>query len=561
MMIVAELWREAARFPAALTRSTALLVLVLLTHLAQAVAVAWAMSAVLSGNPGDVFAALALIVGIALARTLLSLGQTSAAAGLGGRVRQRLRRRAMRAALVPERLHDTAARAGAVRAGLGDGVDGTDAYVSKYIPAVAQVLLACPLVVAALLLISPAAGLCVAAGIVLALLGPMAWKRMMARRGLDHWDSYEALSADLLESLRGMATLRALGDVPGTRQRLDARSEALRRATERVMRVSLAETAVIDFAVQAGVVAAAAAALGHAATGQAPAVETYLVLLLASEAFRPIRDLSRHWHAGFLGLTAVPGLAELGAFTPDHDTARRAAQGGPASHPSGGAVPGTAAADGRAEVLHVADLSFRYPGARDDVLRHLSLTARRGSLTAIVGESGAGKSTLFDLLLGFLTPDSGRITLDGRPVRPDDIAVVSQRPVLFAGTVRDNLAVTGTPEESDLAAACRAAGVLDEIRGLPRGFDTEVAEAGANLSGGQRQRLALARALLARRPVLLVDEPTSALDADRAAEVVETLHRVARDRIVIMISHRPEALAGVATVLRLDAGHLEMSTR
>ncbi|WP_017627597.1 ATP-binding cassette domain-containing protein [Nocardiopsis chromatogenes] len=565
MMIVRELWREAARFPAALAWSTGLLALVFLTHAAQAVAIAWSMSAVLRGRPEDVLAALALIVGIALARTALSLVQTSAAAGLGGRVRQALRRRAMRAALVPERLHDTAARDGSMRAALGDGIDGTDAYVSKYIPAIAQVFLACPVIVAALLVLSPAAGLCVAAGIVLALLGPMAWKRMMARRGLDHWDSYEALSSDILESLRGMAALRALGDVPGTRRRLHTRSEALRRATERVMRVSLAETAVIDFAVQAGVVAAAAAALGHAAAGQGPAIEVYLILLLSSEAFRPIRDLSRHWHAGFLGLTAIPGLARIGAFAPDGGLPESGAReraaasrtpGGPADGPTGG----------RAEELRVSGLGFRYPGARDDVLHDLTLTARRGSLTAITGESGAGKSTLFDLVLGFLTPAAGGITLDGRPVRPDDVAVVSQRPVLFAGSIRDNLALTRPgdgpgrdPDDADLADACRSAGILDEIRRLPHGFDTEVTEAGTNLSGGQRQRLALARALLARRPVLLVDEPTSALDAARAEEVVDTLHRVARDRIVIMVSHRPETLTGAADVLRLEAGHLERS--
>ncbi|MDA2806062.1 ABC transporter ATP-binding protein/permease [Nocardiopsis suaedae] len=560
MMIVRELWREAARFPAALAWSTGLLALVFLTHVAQAVAIAWSMSAVLRGRPEDVLAALALIVGIALARTVLSLVQASAAAGLGGRVRQALRRRAMRAALVPERLHDTDARDGSMRSALGDGIDGTDAYVSKYIPAIAQVFLACPVIVAALAVLSPAAGLCVAAGIVLALLGPMAWKRMMARRGLDHWDSYEDLGSDLLESLRGMATLRTLGDVPGTRRRLHARSEALRRATERVMRVSLAETAVIDFAVQAGVVAAAVAALGHAAAGQGPAIEVYLILLLSSEAFRPVRDLSRHWHAGFLGLTAIPGLARIGAFAAGSGAAGSGAPGeglaGAPPHPAGPTAE-------QAGELRVTGLGFGYPGARDDVLHDLTLTARRGSLTAITGESGAGKSTLFDLVLGFLTPDRGGIALDGRPVRPDDVAVVSQRPVLFAGSVRDNLAATrpgaAAPDDADLAAACRSAGILDEIRRLPHGFDTEVTEAGTNLSGGQRQRLALARALLARRPVLLVDEPTSALDAARAAEVVDTLHRVARDRIVIMISHRPETLTGAAHVLRLDAGHLERS--
>ncbi|MFE3459474.1 ABC transporter ATP-binding protein/permease [Nocardiopsis aegyptia] len=555
MMIVPQLWREAARFPSALAWSVALLVLVFLAHLGQAVAIAWSMSAVLHGQAREVLVALSLILGIALLRLALSLAQTSAAAELGGRVRQAVRRRAMRAALVPERLHDTAARDGSMRAALGDGVDGIDAYVSTYVPAIVQLLLTCPIVVAALFLLSPWAGLCVAAGVVFALMGPMAWKRMAARRGLDHWDSYEALSADLLESLRGMATLRALGDVPGTRDRLGHRSEALRRATERVMRVSLGETAVTDAAVQGGVVAAAALAIAHAATGQTPAVEVYLLLLLSSEAFRPVRDLSRHWHAGFLGLTAIPGLQRIGAFAeqrgaaPDHTA--------PALAPDSGG--GREAGDRPADALRVTGLDFRYPDAPGDVVHDLDLTARRGTLTAIVGASGAGKSTLFDLLLGFLTPHAGSIDLDGRPLRTRDIAVVSQRPVLFAGTVRDNLAVTGATAEADLVAACRDAGILDEIQRFPRGFDTEVTEAGTSLSGGQRQRLALARALLARRPVLLVDEPTSALDADRAADVIRTLHRVARDRIVIMISHRSETLSEVPHVLTLDSGHLSGS--
>ncbi|WP_424991610.1 ATP-binding cassette domain-containing protein [Nesterenkonia aurantiaca] len=175
----------------------------------------------------------------------------------------------------------------------------------------------------------------------------------------------------------------------------------------------------------------------------------------------------------------------------------------------------------------------------------------------MVGTSGAGKSTLFDLLLGFLTPESGEILLDGQTLHSNDLAVVSQRPVLFTGTIRQNLTVTGARSDTELETACAASGILDEILSFSRGFDTEVTEAGLSLSGGQRQRLALARALLARRPVLLVDEPTSALDAVRAAEVIHTLHRVAADRIVLMISHRPESLLDVESVLHLDNDHVD----
>ncbi|WP_255375417.1 hypothetical protein [Saccharomonospora sp. CUA-673] len=134
MMIVRALWREASRFPTALAWSVVLAVLVFATYVAQAVAIAWAVSAVLSGQSADVLTALGVIIGIALARLVLSLAHTSAATRLGGRVREAVRRRAMHAALVPERLHDTTVRDGSMRATLGDGIDGTDATCRSTFP-------------------------------------------------------------------------------------------------------------------------------------------------------------------------------------------------------------------------------------------------------------------------------------------------------------------------------------------------------------------------------------------------------------------------------------------
>ena len=539
MMIVPELWREARRHPRLLSASILLLLLVFATHLLQALALAWSLAAFVRGDAAGAAAGIGAILAIGLTRMLLTLAQGDVASRLGGRVREDLRGAAVAAALVPERLHDARLRDGSTQLALGDGIDGTDAYVSKYIPAVVQLAAGSLIAVCLVALLSPLIALCVAVGILLAVLGPLLWKRMLARRGFEHWDSYEALSGDLLESLRGMSTLRALGDVPATRSRLETRSEALRRATERVMRSSLAETAITDFAVQAGVVIAAGLAVVSVLTGNPPAVEVYALLLLSSEAFRPVRELSRHWHAGFLGLTAVPGLAALGAFrrsayvTAELETA-------PATD---------------ADALRISGLSYRYPGTDHDVLRDVDLHVERGEVHAIVGPSGAGKSTLFDLVLGFLPATAGTIELGGRPLRPSDVAVVSQRPVLFAGTIRENVDLFDAGQKA-LEDACAAAGVLDEIRAMPGGFDAMVAEAGTSLSGGQRQRLALARALLARRPVLLVDEPTSALDDRNALTVAETLERVAAERIVLMISHRPEALARVADVRVLRDGML-----
>ncbi|MEJ9079530.1 ATP-binding cassette domain-containing protein [Gordonia malaquae] len=539
MMIVRELWREALRHPRPLVSSIVLLTAVSATHVAQAVLIAVAMAAAVHGDADTCLVALATVAGVVAVRAWFSSAQVSSASTLGGLVRLSMRSRALRAALRPENLHDPSLRDGRLRATLTDGVDGTDAYVADYVPSVVQVIVVCPALVVALLCSSPAAAGAVAVGIVVALTGPRAWKRLSAPRGRDHWDSYGALSADLLEALRGMTTIRALGDVDATRRLIRDRSESLRRATERSMRVSLAETGVTDLAVQAGLVAAASVAIIDAARGDAPATNVYLVLMLSSEAFRPIRDLSRHWHSGFLGVSAVPGLAAVGAFT------------------EVGVNPEEALPSSNADELRIDGVTFQYPESDSTVLDGVSLIARIGRICAIVGESGAGKSTLLDLILGFLKPASGVIEVDGRTVDPRDVAVVSQHPVLFAGTVRANLtAVREDAGRADIRGACLAAGVLADLDALPNGLETVLGEGGEGLSGGQRQRVALARALLTERPVLLVDEPTSALDAEHAAAVLETLGRVARDRIVVMVTHRLEALTQTMDVHRLENGQL-----
>lgn len=548
MMLVPVLWREALRFPLPFLLSAVLQLAVLATHVLQAAAIAWALSGFFRGDTAQVIACAGAILVGAVLRILLALGQAASSARLGGCVRSSLRRRALISVLRPERLHDAAAGDGAAAAAIVDGIEGTDAYVSKYIPATVQLVVGTPIVLLVLCSISPLAAGCVALGVLLAVFGPLLWKRALARRGDGQWGEYESLSGEVLHSLRGMSTLRLLGDVDRTRERIARRSDALRRATERTMRASLAGTAVTDFAVQGGLVAAAIVSVGSAVSGSAAPFAIYAVLMLSSEAFRPVRDLSRHWHAGFLGLTAVPSLRELGAFS----------TGDPGRDPGRGLLrPGEGpVASPRGEVLRLDRVSFRYPSAEQDVVHDAELVVERGRLHAVVGPSGAGKSTLFDLVLGFLTPDSGRIELDGRPLLPGDTAVLSQRPVLFAGTLRENLDPHGSASQEALVDACARAGILPEIRALPDGFRTEVTEAGSSFSGGQRQRIALARALLADRPILLVDEPTSALDPASAEIVMRSLHEVARDRIVLMITHRVETLRGVSDIHLLDAGRL-----
>ncbi|MEI7057151.1 ATP-binding cassette domain-containing protein [Nocardioides sp. CCNWLW239] len=553
MMIDTLLLRTALGHPGPAAATVGLQVLTSATYLPQAYVLAQGLFAVVDGDEALVATAALWIAGIVVARWLLSWGQARAAARLGEDVRLGVRDEALSGVLVPEALHDPGRRDGALRTALVDGVDGVDAYVTRYLPALAQALLLIPLVTVLLVLVHPLTGLAAGLAAAAALLAPLLWKRLMRRRSDHHWDTYEGLGSDLLEALRGMATLRLLGRVGSARARLARRSEDLHRATVRVMRTSLLDTALIDLAVQGGTVAATGIALVASVHGSGvPPAELYLALMLVSEVFRPIRDLAGAWHAGYLGTSAVPALRRLGVGS-DHGTTIDG------TTIDGTTIDGTTADDretspGAALVLD--DVSFAY---RDGpaVLDGVRATFEPGAVTAVVGPSGAGKTTLLDVVLTHLSPTGGRVLLDGRPVRTSDIAVVSQRPVLFEGTVRENLRVSRPDAgEADLWSACAAAGIEEEVRRLPAGLDTVIATAGASLSGGQRQRIALARAVLSDRPVLLADEPTSALDPAAARTVTATLGRLSADRIVVVVAHREESLDGVERILELADGRL-----
>ncbi|GAA2081920.1 ABC transporter ATP-binding protein [Aeromicrobium halocynthiae] len=550
MMLAPLLARTAAREPAPLTGTVGLQLLICTTYLPQTGALAIGLAAMVEGDHGRVLIALMAVLGVVGLRCWLTWLQARCARRLGTAVRLRLRDEALAGALVPAALHDPARRDGALRATLVDGVDGTDAYVTRYLPAATQVVVMVPLVASLLALVHPLAGLVAGTAAVAAVVVPMGWRRALTRRSSVHWDSYEAVSGDLLESLRGMTTLRLLGRVPGARRRLAERSDALHRSTVRVMRVSLVDTALIDLAVQAGALAAVALAVADASAGTGPALAAYLVLLLSSEVFRPIRDLSRAWHAGYLGTSAVGALSALGVggSGPGEPGVGRTAPAGPSPR---------ADATGQDAPLVVDGVRFGYPGAARPVLEGASTVFPPGAVTAVVGGSGVGKSTLLDLILGHLSPDEGRVHRGDVALHPDDVAVVTQRPLLFEGTVRENLRVgRPTATDAELLEACTAAGVVSEVMSMPGGLDARVAAAGDTVSGGQRQRLAVARAIVADRPVLLADEPTSALDPVAARTVTRALADLARDRVVIVVAHREESLEGVGRVVELREGRL-----
>ncbi len=209
------------------------------------------------------------------------------------------------------------------------------------------------------------------------------------------------------------------------------------------------------------------------------------------------------------------------------------------------------------------DVGFKYPDGTE-VLRHITFDAKPGEMIALVGLTGAGKTTLVSLIPRFYNASSGSVLVDGVDVQKyrvrslrDKIAIVLQEPLLFQGTIGDNLRygrLDATPQ--DIEDAARAAHAHDFISRLSKGYDTEIAEAGGGLSGGERQRLSVARAIIKDAPILILDEPTSSLDAISEEIVFAALRRLRAGRTTIVIAHRLSTVRDADRILVLDGGRI-----
>ncbi len=209
------------------------------------------------------------------------------------------------------------------------------------------------------------------------------------------------------------------------------------------------------------------------------------------------------------------------------------------------------------------DVGFKYPDGTE-VLRHITFDAKPGEMVALVGLTGAGKTTLVSLIPRFYNASSGSVLVDGVDVQKyrvrslrDKIAIVLQEPMLFQGTIGDNLRygrLDATPQ--DIEDAARAAHAHDFISRLSKGYDTEIAEAGGGLSGGERQRLSVARAIIKGAPILILDEPTSSLDAISEEIVFAALRRLRAGRTTIVIAHRLSTVRDADRILVLDGGRI-----
>ncbi|MFI2075141.1 thiol reductant ABC exporter subunit CydD [Streptomyces triculaminicus] len=488
---------------------------------------------------GDLAVPLVLLAAVALGRAAVSWLTELAAHRASAAVKSALR----------TRLLEHASRLGPGRAGRSTGeltalatrgIDALDDYFARYLP---QLGLAAVVPVAVLARIVTADWL---SALVIVLTLPliplfMALIGWATQSRMDRqWRLLSRLSGHFLDVVAGLPTLKVFGRAKAQAESIRAITADYRRATLRTLRLAFLSSFALELLSTVSVALVAVGIGMRLVHGELDLATGLMVLVLAPEAYLPLRQVGAQYHAAAEGLAAADEVFAVLETTP--------APAGTLSAP-----------DARGAALTIDRLVVRHAGRTEPSLAETSFEVGAGETVAVTGASGAGKSTLLNVLLGFERPASGRVFLGGTDLAslsPDSwrnqVAWVPQRPHLFAGTVAENVRLA-RPDATDAQVrdALRAAGALEFVSMLPEGTDTRLGEDGAGLSAGQRQRLALARAFLADRPVLLLDEPTASLDGETEAAVVAAVRRLAEGRTVILVVHRPALLAVADRTVRL----------
>jgi ABC-type multidrug transport system fused ATPase/permease subunit len=363
-------------------------------------------------------------------------------------------------------------------------------------------------------------------------------------------------SAQYLDSIQGMSTLKAFNQAIRRGKEMEAGNEVQRRTTMKLLLVAQSQFVFLElgFALFSTAVAMGVALYRYTGGFMTPG-EVVAVVLLSLEFSRTLLLIGEFFFAGALGREIAAKVVEF------------LNEKAPVSSDEGAK---SAPATGKPVRIELCDVSFSYPGADSPALKNLSFSLEPNETVALIGRSGSGKTTVTNLLLRTLEPDSGTILFDGVPEKElslewirKQIALVPQDPFLFYGTIAENLRVAkDDATEDELIAATRAAELYDFIKSTPDGFNTKVGDQGAALSGGQAQRLAIARAFLKNAPIVVLDEPTSQIDVETEMLLNRALERLTKNKTVLMIAHRLSTIEQADRIIVLEGGRLaESGTR
>ncbi len=483
------------------------------------------------------------LLGLVLAgRAGVAWAQESAAHRASAEVKSSLRLALLRQAVGLGPRWWAGAQSGEVVALATRGVDALDGYFARYLPQLVLATVLPAVVVLTVLAADTIAALTIALTVplivVFLVLVGLATERRRDRR----WRALTRLSHHFLDLVAGLPTLKVFGRARAQLGALERTTDDYRRESLAALRVAFLSAFVLELFATLSVALVAVGIGLRLVTGDLDLRTGLFVLVLAPEAYLPLRQLGAQFHASEEGLTAAErAFAVIEAPLPPAGTR-------------------TDVPDLRAGELRVEAVTVRQPGRELLAPYRASLAVRGGEVVALAGPSGAGKTTLLQVIAGLLSPDEGEVRVsDGARLVPlaefdpaawrRHVAWVAQDPYLFAGTVADNIRL-GAPEAPAAAVGDALAAVgLDELDPA-----TLLGERGAGLSSGQRRRVAIARAFVRDAPLLLLDEPTAGLDEASERLVLAAVRDLARTdrRAVIVVAHRPAALALSDRVVRLD---------
>jgi ATP-binding cassette, subfamily B, bacterial len=513
----------------------------------------WLIGAVFAGRDVATLALpIALIAAVMALRGVFEHWRALVAHETASRVQKKLRRAIYDkiAALGPGAV--ARKRSGALTLSLVDGVEQLETYFGQFLPQFLIALLTPLLIFVAIAFIDLPVAAVLLGFALLALFAPALWHRYDAANSQRRQKAYSGFAAEFLDSIQGLATLKAFGQSTARADKLEIEARDLFQRTMMVLATNVLARGITDSAIACGAAAALAVGTFRVESGAMGLTSLLVILMLGVEVFRPMRELRTVLHQGMVGMAAAQGIYQILDDQPLVADAPPATLRAPLA-PS----------------IDFAGVEFRYPGTRRIVHRGLDFRAAPGERIGLVGPSGGGKSSIVRLLLRFYDPDAGTIRIGGHDLRQlsfdqirSMISVVNQDTFLFHGTIEDNIRM-GRPEagEEDVRAAAQAANIDDFVMTLPQGYRTVVGEKGIKLSGGQRQRVAIARALLRDTPILVLDEALSAVDAENEAVIQEALDKLMQGRTTLILAHRLSSVIGCDRILVLDGGRVVESGR
>jgi thiol reductant ABC exporter CydD subunit len=541
-----DLWAQAKKFslPLALTILQGGLIGGLI------VGQAWLVSQVISDvflggeTLGDVQPYIMQLLVVILLRAALAFGREVSAGALSVSVKGALREKLFNhlLSLGPAVLEKE--RSGELSNTLVQGVERLDAYFRQYLP---QLVLSALVPVTILAVVFP---LDWVTGLVFILTAPLIplFMVLIARQAEKEterqWVLLSRLSAHFQDILQGLATLKSFGRSKQQAETIRLVSDRYAQATLQVLRIAFLSALVLEILATISTAIVAVQIGLRLMYAQMAFIDALFVLILAPEFYFPLRQLGASFHAGIEGMAAADRIFGL------------------LSEPA--VVGGERREFSLERGIEFSQVSYAYQDGERPSLDKISFTLEPKKITALVGASGAGKSTIAALLMGFLHPDVGQVSVDGVPLVEIDLEVwrerigwVSQFPYLFNTSIAENILIAkpGATDE-EIVNAARLANADGFIRNLSGGYQTMVGERGARLSGGQAQRIALARAFLKDAPLMVLDEPGANLDPESQELLQEALGRLLAKRTGLIIAHRLSTIRNADQIVVLDRGQV-----